>query len=115
MRAFLSIVGLLCVIAGFVVLYIKRKRRKDELAITVGIVEEVEKRDGINLLKVRYKLPYENEIVKGKVSSKKPYREGMEILLDIKKDGLAIYNDDRRLLFLAFFLLIIGELLCMVA
>lgn len=115
MRIFLSIIGLLLVVSGFVILSIKRKKRKNEALVTVGIVESVTKDDDMYLLKVRYKPAYESEIVKGEVSSKKPYAEGMEILLNLEDEELSIYTDGKRLLFLAFALLTVGGLLCVFA
>lgn len=115
MRAFLSIIGLLLVIAGFVVLSIKRRKRKDKSAVTVGIVEQVEKKEDLYLLHVRYKPAYAEEILKGEVCSKKNYIEGAEVVLNLAEDDLTVYTDDRRLLFLAFFLLVMGGLLCVIA
>ena len=110
----LAIIGLIIVIMGFIVSFIKRKKQAKNTALRVGIINDMQKEDGLYKVLVAYSPNNDEKTIETNLYlKKKPYDS--QIILRCGEDGVFLYKYPYMYTIIACCCWVIGGFLCYIS
>lgn len=100
------------IIAGFILVYIRKKHKKNEVSLKVAKIMEVKQIDGGYELIIQYSFDEGATFVKGTILSNKRRLVGEDVIIRVlDDDGVELYKDDKIFLFASIGCWVLGILI----
>lgn len=106
------IISYVLIIAGFALVYMKKKLKKNEIGLKVAKITDVKQNDGHYELTIKYSFDDGITFLKGTILSKKKKHVGEDVIIQVlEDDSVELYQDDKIILFASFGCWILGILI----
>jgi len=106
------IISYVLIIAGFVLVYMRKKLKKNEIGLKVAKIIEVKQNNGNYELTIKYSFDEGTTFLKGTILSKRKKHVGEDVIIQVLEDDIVeLYKDDKMILFASFGCWILGILI----
>ncbi|RHB42261.1 hypothetical protein DW886_17225 [Enterocloster aldenensis] len=106
------IISYVLIIAGFVLVYVRKKRKKSEIGLKVAKITNVKQNDGNYELTIKYSFDEGTTFLEGIILSERKKTIGEDVIIQVlDDDSVELYKDDKIILFASFGCWILGILI----
>ncbi|WP_373266195.1 hypothetical protein [Hungatella hathewayi] len=106
------VISYILIIAGFVLIYCRKKNKKNNTELNVAKIMEVKHTDDNFELTIKYSLDKGSTFILGTILSNKKRRIGEDVIIQILEDEtIELYKDDKIILFTSVGCWILGILI----